>query len=432
MVRNLYKKEREWYFVQMPKKELFLNLIDYIFNKIESFELELLKDINTLKLTKRHEDMIKELKPYIIEEHSHDEIDNGIVCSKIQIYNIKANEITKKIFNKYISEELYNKKESSSIVATVFTKDKEKPWIGFNFMYRMNLIWENDIEVIKELENISGVEIRDFLVEEDDSEEDDSEEYCTIRLEEVKAISELIKNKNYYIIDSCVPYDEDKVSLNDLIEFGEFLEKSNVYNYNAPITTAYISNRKFFEEGLTDSNFKYNFNGKQFQAIDCMLLDDKYFKNIGLRLCKGSFEGKDSSAIPVVLGYAFRDLVEIHDKIPYVFYNEKEEEFIGNIEVCGIIDKESFVIKNGDEVSLENTERLIVTNSSFGKQICIVHGIESELEKRAELYSLYYCSYYDFKDESQKTEVEEYSKKLGLNFKFIPMKESLKLEMKNY
>ena len=160
----------------------------------------------------------------------------------------------------------------------------------------------------------------------------------------------------------------------------------------------------------------------------CMLLDDKYFKNIGLRLCKGSFEGKDSSAVPVVVGYAFRDLVELYDKIPYVFYNEKEEESIGYIEVCGIIDKDSFVIKNGDEVSLENTERLIVANSKFGKQICIDHDIESELEEKDDLYSLYYCSYYDFKDESQKTEVEEYSKKLGLSFKFISMKEKLKIE----
>lgn len=423
MVRNLYKKEREWNFVQMPKKELFLNLINYIFNKIESFELELLKDINTLKLTKRDKDMIEELKPYIIEEYNRDEVDNGIVCSKIQIYHLKANEITKRIFNKYIYEELYYRKESMSIVAIGFRKEKEKLWIAFHFMYRMNLIWENDIEVIKELENISGVEIRDFLFQEDDSEE-----YCSTRLTEVKAISELIKNKNYYIVDNCVPYDDDKVSLNDLIEFGQFLEKSNIDNYNAGITIAYISNRKFFKEGLTDSNFEHNFNGKQFQAMCCMLLDDKYFKNIGLRLCKGSFEGKDSSAVPVVVGYAFRDLVELYDKIPYVFYNEKEEESIGYIEVCGIIDKDSFVIKNGDEVSLENTERLIVANSKFGKQICIDHDIESELEEKDDLYSLYYCSYYDFKDESQKTEVEEYSKKLGLSFKFISMKEKLKIE----
>ena len=58
------------------------------------------------------------------------------------------------------------------------------------------------------------------------------------------------------------------------------------------------------------------------------------------------------------------------------------QRFLGYIEVFGIIDKDSFVIKNGDEVSLENTERLIVANS----------------------------------------------KKLGLSFKFISMKEKLKIE----
>ena len=227
-------------------------------------------------------------------------------------------------------------------------------------------------------------------------------------------VNSIFKDKNYYVLDVSDMSPLENVSLEKLNGFNNYVtDNKNIDLYSVNNESVFIAKENLPISFL--SNFdKFNLDDKEFQRVGLLFLNDKYLKNIGIKLSEGDFNESETGDDSVVLGDSYKGLFNINDIIPYNYLEVNGEKKISYFKVKGFIAKDSMVCIGGDYNNLINTNNYIITIDNG-------HWIDNqstdEMVKKIRIFNTLKGGYFDIKDDLEVKKINEYSKDLGLNYK---------------
>ena len=227
-------------------------------------------------------------------------------------------------------------------------------------------------------------------------------------------VNSIFKDKNYYVLDVSDMSPLENVSLEKLNKFNDYVtDNKNIDLYSVNNDSVFVAKENLPISFL--SNFdSFNLEDKEFQRVGLLFLNDKYLKNIGIKLSEGDFNESETGYASVVLGDNYKGLFNINDIIPYNYSEVNGEKKISYFKVKGFIDRDSMVCIGGDYNNLINTNNYIITidNGNW-----IDNQSTDEMVKKIQIFNTLKSGYFDIKDDLEVEKINEYSKDLGLNYK---------------
>lgn len=243
----------------------------------------------------------------------------------------------------------------------------------------------------------------------------------------VKYMNKIFKDKNYYIINTSESKPLETTSLSDVKKFEELIESNNIELYSVQRDSVFISSDRLNKEYLANFD-RININNKLFQRVKSIYVNDKYIDNIGINLVKGSFEDSDDRT-PVILGYNYKGIINLHDQIPYIYTEENGEQIIRYFDVCGFADKDNVISIKGTPDDIVDLGNYIIIPLNVNSNI---NNSKDEMVRKINIFNYYSNGYFSFETDEDKEEIESYSRELGLNYKFESINDKITKFMKEY
>lgn len=153
-------------FYEDPKQEVYLSVMDYLFEEAVEFSLFI---YNRNNYTEKAYNLYKELKPYITEVREiKDYWDRKPTLWTKKIFYFKVNQETKKILNKYNSNGFFSWISFDLLEDLCFYKEKRTLWfesIAHEEMCFIHNETDKDYEILKKIKGIEIVKESDREVE---------------------------------------------------------------------------------------------------------------------------------------------------------------------------------------------------------------------------------------------------------------------------
>lgn len=143
-----------WRFEEDPKKETYLELLDYLFKVSEEFSLHIYPEKYSDKAVK----LYKELEEYITDVNYiklYPHLDSRLYSSKTVYF--KANEKTLEIIKRYNDNGFCSWMRPELMEDLCFYKEDKRKWIHTIAHERILSIWDKTDEDIKDIENVNSI-----------------------------------------------------------------------------------------------------------------------------------------------------------------------------------------------------------------------------------------------------------------------------------
>lgn len=227
---------------------------------------------------------------------------------------------------------------------------------------------------------------------------------------------DVIDIEEKYVIDDDAEEDIHKSDLEKLRSFYKYIKENNIEFSSACEDYVFIHKKGLNDKFMYyDMTFKEEVDDKYYRGANCIYVSSNYLTDEAIKLSEGSFKGTDKTAVPVVLGYNYKDIAGVGEKIPFLYTNKNGSFTVKYLEVTGFAEPKLYVVTDvhiDNQVQIDNS---IVISEEYYETIV---GFDSDEEKKSNISYFYTDGFFKFNNRDQRYKAEEYSRELGLNFKF--------------
>ena len=227
---------------------------------------------------------------------------------------------------------------------------------------------------------------------------------------------DVIDIEKIYIINDDGEKDIHKADLEKLRSFHKYIKENNIEFSSACEDYIFIHKKGLNDKFMYyDMTFKEEVDDKNYRGANCIYVSSNHLNNEEIKLSQGVFKGKDKTAVPVVLGDNYKDIARIGEKIPFLYTNKNGSFTVKYLEVTGFAEPKFSIVTDvhiDNQVELDNS---IVISEEYYETIT---GFDSDEEKKSNICYYYTDGFFKFNHRDEKYKAEEYSRELGLYFKF--------------
>lgn len=227
-------------------------------------------------------------------------------------------------------------------------------------------------------------------------------------------IETLYDGRSYYLVDSSLTKDLNYINLESLESFYNYLKENQIEIYLTEKDSLFIANDNISEKFL--ANFEtVKIDNKTFNRVNSISINWDYIKDFGVELAEGKFSSSNSDYIPIILGYNYKDIFELNEKIPYVHKNEENNSVIKYFEVSGFLENNTSICIKGNPEQITNMNDYVILIKDSAS---LINDSNNDMIKKINLFNYITNSYINIDNVDQLKNLEEKSFELGLNYKF--------------